>query len=48
MRTATSRKIVGKKHATIPKAIVRGFKFTVFKETGKSGSRDHGRMFTST
>ena len=33
MRTATSRKIVGKKHATIPKAIVGGFKFTVFKET---------------
>ena len=48
MRRITSRKIVGKKHATIPKAIVGGFKFTVFKETWKSGSRDHGRMFTST
>lgn len=32
MRTAIYRKIVGKKHTTIPKAIVGGFKFTVFKK----------------
>ena len=45
--TAISRKVVGKKHATIPTGIVGGLSSFFFKEIWKNCRRDYGHMFAS-